>query len=312
MLPSEMIKALEATGDYRVLHRFQPRSVYGEIGPGRVGYACVVDFETTGVEVDDTPWEVGMVLVEYDLDSGRLGRVVERYHGLEDPGRPLPDHIKLLTGATDEELHGKTFDDAKVDAIVRRSGIMIAHNSAFDRTMAEKRFSCMATKPWGCSMDDVPWKALGLASVKLEFIAVMQGAFYDAHRAPVDAEVTTWVLGNELSDGHPAMWHVLTRARRTNYRVWALDSPFQLKDVLKARGYKWFDGPQYAFKGWRIETVDLIEELEFLETEIYGPRGQVMVEELGPKDRFTERRAGYEPVTLGQKSFAAQGQVAQR
>lgn len=304
MRASEMISALEQTGDFRVLRRFKQRDAYGEVPSGSTGRACVLDFETTGVGPDDKPFEIGMVVVEYDMDSGRIGRVLDRYHGLEDPGFPLPENIKLLTGATDEELKGKKFDAARIEEVVRACGILIPHNAEFDRAIGERRFACMTTKPWGCSMADVPWQELGFFGRKLEVIAMQMGVFYDAHRAPVDAEVTAWVLSNTLSDGRTPLWHVLSRARRTNYRVWAIEAPFKAKDILKARDYKWRDGPQYAWKAWRIETIDLFEELRFLEAEIYGAGAEVIVEELSARERFTERRAAWEPVILGQRRLA--------
>ena len=301
MTPNEMIHALEADGEYRVLRRFQPSTSYGEVGSERVGRMCLIDFETTGTDDDDVPIEIGMVLVEYDMDTCTLGKVLDRYCGQEDPGFELDPNIVALTGITDEHLKGKRFDDNRVEEIIRQAGIVVAHQASFDRGMGEKRFAFMAERPWGCSMNDVPWKEAGIGSVKLEFIAVMKGVFYDAHRADVDAEVTAFVLGQTVLDGKTGLWHLLQRARRKHYRVWATDSPFATKDLLKARGYRWCDSTRFAYKAWRIETVELHAELQFLRAHVYGSRGgEVVVEELGVRDRFSERREAFEPVQLGQ------------
>jgi len=303
MTPNEMIRALEAGGEYRVLRRFHPAPAYGEVTSGRVGRMCLVDFETTGTEDDDVPIEIGMVLVEYDMDTCVIGKVLDRYCGQEDPGFPLDPNIVALTHITDADLKGKKFDDARVAEIFRQAGIVVAHKASFDRGMGERRFAFMADRPWGCSMNDVPWKEAGIGSVKLEFIALMKGVYYDAHRADVDAEVTGFILGQEVLDGKTALWHLLQRARRKHYRVWATNSPFSTKDMLKSRSYEWCDGRKYAYKAWRTETIDLHEELEFLRTAVYGRRGgEVIVEELGIKDRFSERREAFEPVQLGQMS----------
>ena len=305
MTTNEMIDALEAGGEYRVLRRFQPATSYGEVGSERVGRMCVIDFETTGTDDDDVPIEIGMVLVEYDMDTCTIGKVLDRYCGQEDPGFELDPNIVALTGITDEDLKGKRFDDNRVAEIIRQAGIVVAHQASFDRGMGEKRFAFMAERPWGCSMNDVPWKESGIGSVKLEFIAVMKGGvFYDAHRADVDAEVTAFVLGQKVLDGKTGLWHLLQRARRKHYRVWATDSPFATKDLLKARGYRWCDSIRFAYKAWRIETVELHAELEFLRAHVYGSRGgEVVVEELGVRDRFSERREAFEPVQLGHMSI---------
>jgi DNA polymerase-3 subunit epsilon len=40
----------------------------------------------------------------------------------------------------------------------------------------------------------------------------------------------------------PALATLLERARRKTMRIWAEQSPFELKDELKQRGYRWSDG----------------------------------------------------------------------
>ncbi len=305
MQPDEMIKNLEATGDYRVLRRFVPAAAYGPAASGGVGKVCLLDFETTGNQEEDIPIEIGMTLVEYDLDTCVLGKVLDRYCGLEDPGRPLEENIIALTGITDDELKGKNFDDARVIDIVRRAGIIVAHQASFDREMGEKRFPFMAQRPWGCSMNDIPWREGGIESVKLSFIAMMKGIFYDAHRADIDADVTAFIIAQEATPGRTGLWHILQRARRKHWRIWATDAPFASKELLKVRGYKWCDGRKHAHKAWRIETTELHEELDFLRAEVYGKRGgTVFVDELGAHDRFSGRREAFEPVDLNQMSTA--------
>jgi DNA polymerase-3 subunit epsilon len=40
----------------------------------------------------------------------------------------------------------------------------------------------------------------------------------------------------------PALAVLLEQARKKKMRIWAEQSPFDLKDVLKRRGYRWCDG----------------------------------------------------------------------
>lgn len=64
---------------------------------------------------------------------------------------------------------------------------------------------------------------------------------------------------------------LLANARKPTWRIWAEDSPFALKDVLKARGYQWNPDGTPLPKAWFIDVVDdqREEELSFLRKQIY-------------------------------------------
>jgi DNA polymerase III subunit epsilon len=57
-------------------------------------------------------------------------------------------------------------------------------------------------------------------------------------------------------------------------RIWAEQSPFDLKDTLKRRGYKWSDGSDGRPWSWYIDVreTQLEDEIAFLRTEILHPR----------------------------------------
>ena len=69
----------------------------------------------------------------------------------------------------------------------------------------------------------------------------------------------------------PAMTKLLERARRPNWRIWAENSPFDLKDRLKARGYRWNGSGTPSPRVWYIDVDDDTreQELTYLRTEIY-------------------------------------------
>ena len=54
-------------------------------------------------------------------------------------------------------------------------------------------------------------------------------------------------------------------------RVYAQGAPFDLKDVLKSKGYRWSDGSDGRPKAWWIEVDEdaLDDQQRFLRTEIY-------------------------------------------
>jgi DNA polymerase-3 subunit epsilon len=54
-------------------------------------------------------------------------------------------------------------------------------------------------------------------------------------------------------------------------RIWAEQSPFELKDSLKKRGYRWNDGSDGPPKSWYVDVreSELEVEIAFLKAEIY-------------------------------------------
>ncbi|WLB63357.1 hypothetical protein QIH96_44030 [Bradyrhizobium japonicum] len=69
------------------------------------------------------------------------------------------------------------------------------------------------------------------------------GFFHQTHRAVDDCHALLEVLALDLpTTGSPALALLLKTARKKTGRVWAEQSPFELKDSLKRRGYRWSDG----------------------------------------------------------------------
>lgn len=267
---------LEAHPDYRVLRRLEPDPRSAEAGP-RFRRALYVDVETTGVDATrDRIIELAMVLFGYDAE-GRVTGVEERFDQLEDPGRPIPPEITALTGIRDEDVEGRRIDEGRVLDLVTRADLVVAHNAAFDRAFLEPRLSVFAEQPWACSANDVPWRAVGMESRKLEFLAYRAGVFYDGHRAENDCLAGVHVLAQDLPAlGGTAMAALLQAARRTDVLFRAVGSPFETKDLLKARGYRWRAD---AKVWWRHVPADQADaERTWLAQEIY--RGRSRAEEV--------------------------------
>ncbi|HZL31588.1 MAG TPA: hypothetical protein VFC54_11095 [Pseudolabrys sp.] len=84
---------------------------------------------------------------------------------------------------------------------------------------------------------------------------------------------------------------LLTATRRKTCRIWAEQAPFEVKDQLKNRGYRWSAGTDGGRKSWYVDVdATLMEtELRFLRTEIYGRDLDLSVEELDAFTRFSNR-----------------------
>ena len=152
--------------------------------------------------------------------------------------------------------------------------------------------------PWGCSIRDVQWKEHGVSSSALEFLAYKAGFFYDAHRAQNDCLAVLAVLAKPLGEtGQTALLALLERARESSYRVAALRSHFDTKDLLKARGYRW----NSEVRVWigEIAAADRESELVWLKEAVYGGRdAEVEIETLTAKERYSVREGKRERVRI--------------
>jgi len=287
-------RALEETGDYRVVRKLDRVERYTEPDGEPIQLGLILDTETTGLDsqVDDVI-ELGMVLFEYAPATGRVYRIVDTFDELRDPGRHIPAEITAMTHITDDMVRGRSIDEAAVDAFVARATMVIAHNAAFDRPFVEKQWGVFATKPWGCSMTQVHWRDEGVATQKQELIALCLGFFYDAHRAVNDCRALLHILASALPlSGQPALKPLLDHAMADDAHIWAIGAPFDAKDVLKARGYRWSSGAGAELKAWHITVMadELDAELAFLDS-IYGgdARSTVRVDRMSPLNRFSTR-----------------------
>jgi DNA polymerase-3 subunit epsilon len=287
-------QALEETGEYRIVRKLQPVERYTEPDGEQIQLGLILDTETTGLDAQaDDVIELGMVLFEYAPATGRVYHVVDTFDELRDPGRHIPAEITAMTHITDDMVRGRAIDVTAVDAFVARATLIIAHNAAFDRPFVEKQWDVFATKPWGCSMTQVHWRDEGIATQKQELIALCQGFFYDAHRAENDCRALLHILANVLPlSGQPALKPLLDHAMANDAHIWAIAAPFDAKDALKLRGYRWSTGAGGDPKAWHINVLadELEAELVFLDS-IYGgdARSIVRVNRMSPLNRFSTR-----------------------
>jgi DNA polymerase-3 subunit epsilon len=286
-----MAAQLAAHPDYRVLRRLDPRQQRPALTGPTVRRAAIVDTETTGTDATaDKIIELAIVVFEYCHATGAVGRVLDSYDALEDPGMPIPPSSTAIHGITDEMVAGQRIDDGRVGHLLESVGIVIAHNAGFDRRFLEPRLPVFSNLPWGCSWLEVPWSEAGIASAKLEYLAYRYGFFYDGHRADVDCHALLEVLSQPFgTTGGNALKVLLDCARTPSYRLWANNSPFESKDVLKKRGYWWDAGRRC----WSIEVRSqraVQENLAWLNEAVYaGKSVEVELDEFDARNRYSTR-----------------------
>lgn len=281
---------LAASPDFRVLRRLVPQDDFGMRAQGTVAAGVIVDTETTGTRrAADQIIELGMVRFDYDAGSGAVLRVTSVYSALEDPGRPIPPESTAIHGITDAMVAGQHIDDARVAEVLAGVSVVVAHNASFDRSFLEPRLPVFQTLPWGCSYEQVPWADEGFHGTKLEYLAWSSGFFYDAHRSEIDCRALLELLRRPLpKSGQVAFRKLLDAVAEPALRLWATGSPFDSKDVLRERGYRW-DAERRCWNRL-LPKAAAKDESEWLKTAVYGGRpAQIEVEVLDAKIRFSER-----------------------
>jgi DNA polymerase-3 subunit epsilon len=285
-----MAQALAQHPDFRVLRRLVPRSDYGAVNGQTTRRVIVLDTETTGLDSkSESIIELAMLSVLVDAVSGLPVGPVSIYESFEDPGKPIPAQITEITGIDDAMVKGQRIDDAAVTAMVQQADLVVAHNAGFDRPFVEARFPVFAAKAWGCSFQGIDWKKEGSGSAKLEFLASERGWFYDAHRAQVDCHALLQVLASTLADGQTGLSRLLTGAGQTRYKLRATGAPFEAKDKLKSRGYRW-DGEGRVW--WCSLGSDALLDAEcaWLRAEVYGQRSaRVQLEAMDSRVQYSSR-----------------------
>ncbi len=293
---------LERYPNYRVLRRLDPTLECPGVGGNQIGHAVILDTETTGMDpAADKVIELALVKFEYCRATGAAGRVLEVYDGLEDPGAPIPPASTVIHGITDEMVKGKRLDEAAIERLLKGTALVVAHNAGFDRPFAERRLPLFESLPWACSWMEVPWTDLGLGTAKLEYLAYRFGFFFDAHRAEMDCRALLEVLRRPIpGQAEPvnALKLLLESARQPSSRVWATGSPFEAKDLLKARGYRW-EGEKKVWYRDLSPQEPLEEELGWLKKEVYAGRGaSVEVETFDARTRYSERAGKRQTIRL--------------
>lgn len=231
-------------------------------------------------------------MVKFDyLPDGRIVGVRDTFSAFNEPSEPIPAEITALTGITNDMVAGHRIDDAAVAAFVDDGVITIAHNSGFDRKFAERYWPIFEQKAWGCSATEIDWRKHGFAGAQLGYLLTGVGFFHQAHRAVDDCHALLEILAFALPTGAPALALLLEKARKPTMRVWAEQSPFELKDSLKRRGYRWNDASDGRPKSWFIDVDEaaIDEEIAFLRSEIYMRDVEPGVQRLTAFTRFSSR-----------------------
>lgn len=109
---TDAVILLDKNPDYKVIRRISQRKAFAENDGRALLKGLVVDTETTGTNPDqDAIIELGMVLFEFDPQSGVAYNVIGSFDELEDPGFPIPPDSTAVHGITDKMVINKKIDN---------------------------------------------------------------------------------------------------------------------------------------------------------------------------------------------------------
>jgi DNA polymerase III subunit epsilon len=174
--------------------------------------------------------------------------VIGTWEWLEYPGISIPPEITKITGNTDAMVADHHIDDRAVNDLLSQVVLIIAHDAEFDRRFLEKRHPGFSTKHWACSRFDIDWRAEGVRSSALEFVAYSLGFFHDSHRATSDCRATVHALAQRLpGSGRLAL--------------------------QKGRGYDWSPGESGRPRCWYrdVSDADKATEVAWLRENVMRP-----------------------------------------
>ncbi len=249
----------------------------------------VLDVETTGLDPSrDQVIEVAIQEFIYDEQNHQPIALGDMYQGFQDPGFALSAEIKELTGITDDDVRGQHLDFPSMQRLFDRAHLVIAHNAGFDRPYLERLMRGQyKDMHWGCSVSQIPWRRMGYPIAKLEVLMAFHGFFVDAHRAIHDVNALTRILLTKKDGEYKYLKSLYERAFSPAHHIQAFGSPFEKKDLLKKRGYRW----NAAQKVWHktLDASQLEDEQAYLAADIYGGQSQARIQTIEAFDRFKKR-----------------------
>jgi len=121
------------------------------------------------------------------------------------------------------------------------------------------------------------------------------GLFADAHRAIGDCCALLHILSSPFgAEGKPALATLLANAREPTIRILAVDSPFDRKDLLKGRGYRWSNGTNGLRRCWWRDVAenDLEAELTFLRASVFVRTVDLPTQRITARERYSANAPG--------------------
>ena len=245
---------------------------------------CFLDLETTGLNKDTCKIiEFAGKVTAIDKSNGALLGIVDEYESFNDPEESIEPEITRITGITDDIVAGHSIDWESVSRVLNQADIIVAHNASFDRSFMDRYLPLSQDKVWVCSVSDINWPERGFGARGQEILCIWHGFYYESHRAMSDVDALIHLVTHEAEESDNAALELIANAAKPTYKIAALNSPFETKDILKSRRYRWDPQNRYWWKNLVLDEIDT--EKEWMADNIYNGHFQGRVDEIGLTDK---------------------------
>lgn len=163
-----------------------------------IAIGLVLDVETTGMSNNDEIIEFAGILFEFHRSTGSVISILDEYRGMREPGCRIHPRAKRVHKIEEHQLEGKQLDCSRIEAMVHRADILLAHNASFDRRFVCSLFPLAGRKEWLCTMNSYPWTAQGFPNRKLDdilrIVGIQRGR---SHRAMDDTKALLELMSRQ-------------------------------------------------------------------------------------------------------------------
>ena len=285
----EIINTNVNQSDWKLIRKLNLPKQYNEPSTGEIKKGVVLDVEATGLSIGhDDVIQLALLPFEYEVPSGKILSIKkeEAFDGLREPRIPISTEASLITGITNEMVINKKIESKDVENIINNTDLIIAHNASYDRPMVEQHWNCFKNVSWACTFKSIDWLQEGFSSAKLELLGVNFGWFYEGHDAFNDCEACLALLSETLPNRDSTVFSAVREyASNPTFLIKAIDAPYNKRNILRRKGYKWRPADQLNGKVWWTETKNYEEEVKWLHEEIYNRKINIPIKQISALNR---------------------------
>ena len=289
----EIVNTNVNQSDWKLIRKLNLPKQYNEPSTGEIKKGVVLDVEATGLSIGhDDVIQLALLPFEYEVPSGKILSIKkeEAFDGLREPRIPISTEASLITGITNEMVINKKIQSKDVENIINNTDLIIAHNASYDRPMVEQHWNCFKNVSWACTFKSIDWLQEGFSSAKLELLGVNFGWFYEGHDAFNDCEACLALLSETLPNRDSTVFSAVREyASNPTFLIKAIDAPYNKRNILRRKGYKWRPADQLNGKVWWTETKNYEEEVKWLHEEIYNRKINIPIKQISALNRYSDR-----------------------
>lgn len=289
----EIVNTNVNQSDWKLIRKLNLPKQYNEPSTGEIKKGVVLDVEATGLSIGhDDVIQLALLPFEYEVPSGKILSIKkeEAFDGLREPRIPISTEASLITGITNEMVINKKIESKDVENIINNTDLIIAHNASYDRPMVEQHWNCFKNVSWACTFKSIDWLQEGFSSAKLELLGVNFGWFYEGHDAFNDCEACLALLSETLPNRDSTVFSAVREyASNPTFLIKAIDAPYNKRNILRRKGYKWRPADQLNGKVWWTETKNYEGEVKWLHEEIYNRKINIPIKQISALNRYSDR-----------------------